>query len=43
MTEFKTRVKEIEDKKAKGQYSPGELWTKSKELTKLNEKILKLE
>ena len=43
LAEFKSKVKEINDKKAKGEYSPGELWAKSKEVTKLSEKILKLE
>ena len=28
---------------ADGQYSPGEMWAKTKEMKKLNEKIVKLE
>ena len=32
ITEFKNMVNEINHKKANGQYSPGELWSKSIEL-----------
>ena len=39
LTEFKTQVEEINKKKAKGLYSPGELWAKSKDLIKLKDKI----
>ena len=43
ITEFKNKVEEINRKKANGEYSPGEMWSKTKELAKLTEKIEKLE
>jgi hypothetical protein len=43
IAEFKASVDEINRKKANGEYSPGEMWSKTKELAKLTEKIDKLE
>ena len=43
ITELKGIVDEINRKKANGGYSPGELWAKSKELKKCQERIEKLE
>jgi hypothetical protein len=40
---MRTIVDEINRKKANGEYSPGELWSKSKELAKCTERIAKLE
>ena len=43
ITEYRNTVNEINRKKANGEYSPGELWSKSRELTKAMERIVKLE
>jgi hypothetical protein len=36
-------IDEINRKKANGEYSPGELWAKAKELEKCNERVTKYE